>query len=105
MPDRECCWDPDRCGHWGLHVECVSWYWELTLRDVSGLEVSGDEEVHRREESSVCLQDLESPGSRGIEGKEATAGGDEAGGLNLEEGVKVKIAYLLPWLLVDLGSA
>lgn len=28
---------PNKCDHWELCLECVSWYWELTLGDGYGL--------------------------------------------------------------------
>lgn len=28
QPGRECFWDPDRFGHWGFPIKCVSRYWD-----------------------------------------------------------------------------
>ena len=42
--------NPDRDGHWGFWVKCVSRYWELTLEEGVG-------GIHRMEESRVAHQD------------------------------------------------
>ena len=52
--------DPDKCGHQGFQVKCVSMYWEMPLRN-GGLGGVGNDMVHRREESRVFHQDLLSP--------------------------------------------
>jgi hypothetical protein len=49
--------DPDKCGHQGFQVKCVSMYWEMPLRN-GGLGGVGNDMVHRREESRVFYQDL-----------------------------------------------
>lgn len=38
LPVREFFWDPTRCGHYELWVECISRYWELTLGNGGGLQ-------------------------------------------------------------------
>lgn len=37
MLGRKFFWDPDRCGHWGFQVKCVSRYREQTPRNGDGL--------------------------------------------------------------------
>lgn len=83
-------------GHWRFCVECVSRYWELTLRNVDGLG-SRVEEVYRREGSRVFPQDLLSSLGMGTESKERPLQvvcyrvGCEPGGLHLRRGRRVKI--------------
>lgn len=58
LSGRECFWDPALCGHGIFQLECVSWYWELTLRDGDMLERKGAEGIHRREKSWLWHLDL-----------------------------------------------
>lgn len=53
LPGRQLFWGPDRCGHWGFQVICVSGYWELTCRN--GVDVAPPDGVHRRQERRICL--------------------------------------------------
>lgn len=56
-----CCrkffWDPDRFGHWGFWIKCISRCWELTLRNGDRVGV-GAEGILRKEESRMFHQDL-----------------------------------------------
>lgn len=48
FPFMQCFWDPTRCGQWGFHVECVSWYWELPFMNWDRLETWRAEGVHSK---------------------------------------------------------
>lgn len=58
LSGRVCFWDPASCGHGIFQLECVSWYWELALRDGDMLERKGAEGIHRREKSCLWHLDL-----------------------------------------------
>lgn len=70
LSGRECFWDPALFGHGIFQLGCVSWYWELTLRDGDMLERKWTEGIHGREKSWLWHLDLFSTIIMGTEWQE-----------------------------------
>jgi hypothetical protein len=67
-------WNPEWCGHWESQVKCISWYWQLTLRNRDALG-EGCWGVQRKEESMSSTSNLLSPLETGAGWGEATLDG------------------------------